>query len=196
MKFSFFSKTPEELADLCKKGNNKAFSDLYEMYVDRVYKFIYFKTFHTETAEDLTSKTFLKLLEKINTYKEDKGRFTPWIFQIAKNSITDHFRTKKETVDIDDFWDLADEQDIEIDLNVKQKVDLIKSAMNKLTSGQRDILILRVWQDLSYKEIAEISGKSSSNCKMIFSRAVSKLKEEMPITAYIAFISALNNLIP
>jgi len=96
----------------CQQGDLEKFSWLYDKYIKKIYDFIYFKTTHKETAEDLTSQTFFKALEKIKTFNSDKGTFSAWLYQIARNTVIDHYRTMKKTVDIDDVWDMAEDQDI------------------------------------------------------------------------------------
>lgn len=172
----------------CQNGNLKEFGVLYDMYVKRIHDFVYFKTYHKETAEDLVSKTFMKALEKIKNYDEKIGTFSSWLYSIARNTVIDHYRTNKNTTDIEDVWDLSAEQDIEADMDAKENLVKVKTHLAKLSPEQRDIVIMRVWQEMSYAEIAEVLGKSEDSCKMMFSRTIAKLKKEMPVAAFVLFI--------
>lgn len=178
----------QDIIILCQQGNLENFVQLYDKYIKRIYDFIYFKTTHKETAEDLTSLTFIKALEKIKTFNADKGTFSAWLYQIARNTVIDFYRTKKEAIDIDDVWDLAGNENIERDIDAKAKLQAIEKYLAKLKSEQREIIIMRIWSELTYAEIAEVLGKSEASCKMSFSRAIAVLRKEMPLELLISFL--------
>lgn len=180
-----------EIIKKCQLGDLKDFSLLYGTYVKKIYDFIYYRTNHKETAEDLTSRAFMKALEKIGSFDSEKGSFSSWIYRIARNSVIDHYRTKKIDADIADLWDLDSGDDIERDFDTKEKLKKVDEYLKTLKSEQREILIMRVWQEMSYKEIAEILGKSEASCKMSFSRAVTKLKKEMPLSLLLLLLIKL-----
>ncbi len=170
-----------------QNGKQEAFIELYDKYIKPVYNFIYFKTSHKETAEDLTSQSFLKALKALPNFKADKNSsFAAWIFSIARNCVTDHYRAKKEFKNIDDIWDLAGDEDIERDLEFKEKTQVIEKYLQNLKTEQREIIILRVFQEMSYKEIAEILNKKEEACKVAFSRAIKKMREDIPLAALLA----------
>jgi len=168
------------------QGDKEAFAKLYDEYIKKIYNFIYYKTHHKETAEDLTSITFTKAWKNIESF--NKGSIQAWLYTIARNTVIDHYRTVKQDKNIDDVWDLSSNTDIAMDADTVLKVEDVKKYLQDIAPIQRDIVIMRVWQDLSYKEIAEITGKSEANCKVIYSRAISKLKLKMPIVVFIAFL--------
>lgn len=172
----------------CQAGHLEDFGLLYEKYIKKIYDFIYYKTTHKETAEDLTSQTFFKALEKINTFNAGHGAFAAWLYQIARHNIIDYYRAKKNDANIEDVWDLAGDEDLDRDLDNKEKLKQIKKYIVKLNAGQREIIIMRVWQEMSYREISEITGKSEDVCRMSFSRAIKKLKQEMPLMVFLFFI--------
>lgn len=163
-----------------KEGNKEAFGLLYESFIRPIYNFIYYKTHHKETAEDLTSRVFIKAYGAIGTYDEAKGSFSSWLYQIARNSVIDHYRSVKPTLNVDDAWDLDGGDDVEKDVGIKIQLESIKTYLQALPSEQRDIVIMRVWEEMSYVEISEVVGKTEANCKMIFSRTLKKLREMMP----------------
>lgn len=178
----------KEIVANCQKGKVGDFSILYYKYVKKIYKFIYYKVQHKETAEDLTSQTFIKALEKINSFSNEKSSFSTWVYAIARNSVIDFYRTKKNNFNIDDVWDLKDNTDIERDADIRGKLEKVEKYLKGLKAEQREIIMLRVWEDMSYKEIAEITGKSEGNCKMIFFRTVKELKEKMPLEILLYFL--------
>ena len=172
----------------CQKGRLEDFTGLYELYVRKIYDFIYFKTYHRETAEDLASQTFIKALENINTYDFTKGSFNSWLYRVAGNTVIDHYRTRKIEANVEDIWDLADDVTVTTDLDNQAQLSEVRQYLKKFSPQQREIVILRLWQQLSYKEIAEITGLTEANCKMIYSRIINKLKSELPLQAYLAFL--------
>lgn len=179
-------------AELVKKvqaGDMVAFGPLYDAHIERVYRFVWYKVQHKELAEDLTSQAFTKALEKIRSFDPDKASFKTWMLTIARNLVIDHWRTARESKDIDDAWDLATGSDTERDAEARMLVEKLQEHMKELSSDQRDIVILRVWEGMSYKEIAEAMGKSEAACKMAASRGLARLRELMPITVFILFLT-------
>lgn len=166
------------------------FAELYDAYVKKVYKFIYYKTLHKETAEDLTSETFFKALKNFKSFDSSRS-FSSWIYKIAQNTVIDYYRTSKRTENIDDIWDLKDEDDFLKRIDDKTEIKRVKKHLSLLPSLQRDIIIMRIWQNMSYSEIAEVIGKSEDNCKVIYSRAIAKLRESIPIISLILLVSAI-----
>ena len=170
-----------ELIVLAQSGQSDAFGKLYDAYIKKIYNFIYYKTWHQETAEDITSQTFFKALNALKKFNPEKGSFSSWLYQIARNNISDHFRSLKPTTDIEDAWDLSDKTDILADTDTKLKLEKLRGGLSILTNEQREIVILRVWEGLSHKEIAEILDKNESTIKVSYSRAVAKIRKEIVI---------------
>jgi len=177
--------------DKCRKGNLKAFSEIYSHYIKRIYDFVYFKTCHRETAEDLTSQTFMKALEGIVNFDPAKGSVSSWLYRIARNSVIDHYRKKKQMVNIEDIWDLASREDLETDLINREGMERIAESLNSLSPDKRAIVIMRVWQGLSYKEISEIMKRTEAQCKMTFYRAIDKIKKQVPASVAVLFMAGL-----
>ena len=173
---------------LDEKVNKNNFGQFYDEYINKIFNFIYYKTHHKEIAEDLTSETFIKALNKLDMFNENKGSFSTWIYQIARNTVIDFYRTKKDSINIDDVWDLSTDEDILRDLDTAKKLEDIKEYLKTLKSEQRELVILRVWEGMSYKEISEAMGKSEASCKMAFSRTIKTLKEKMPLSVFLTML--------
>lgn len=170
-----------DLIKNCQNGQSEAFAEIYDKYFDKIYKFIYYKVGHRETAEDLSSLTFTKALENIKKFNADRGLFSAWIYKIARNNIVDYYRSKKEISDIDKVPDLYHEENFVENMTKDAQLQNIKEKLNLLTEDQREIIVMRVWNEMSYKEISEIVGKSENNCKVIFSRSIKQLKYSLTI---------------
>lgn len=181
-------RTEEEILYQCQNGNLQDFGELYERYIKKIHDFVYFKTLHRETAEDLTAKTFHKALENIRSVDPQKHSFSAWLYAIARNSVIDHYRTTKNTVDIEDAYDLSSKEDIEIAVDAKLKMEKVQKALEKLTPEQREIIILKLWQDLPYEEIAKIVRKSPENCRIILSRGLKKIRQEKILAIFLLLL--------
>ena len=172
----------------CQEGELESFAYIYDKYINKIYKYIYYRMPDKYISEDLTSQTFIKALKSISLYNKDKGSFSSWLYKIAKNNLADYYRTYKNNLDINDLWYLEDDTNIEVAADKDFKLDKVKKYLIKLNKEQKEIVILRVWDELSYSEISEIVQKSEASCKMMFSRSLEKLKQEMPIGLYLLLV--------
>lgn len=175
----------------CQQGQTDRFGELYDAYVRRIYNFIYYKTRHKETAEDLTSTTFFKALTHIGQCDPHK-KFSSWLYKIAHNTVIDHYRSIKPEVNIDDVWDLTDDSDVVRDLDATLRLGEVEKYLKTLPSEKRNIIFMRVWQEMSYREIADAVGKSEASCKMAFSRAIADLRSTLPFS--LILFSIIQNL--
>lgn len=170
-----------ELIVRIQKGEPGLFGEVYELFAQKIYAFIFYKTFHRETAEDLTSQTFMRALEKINSFDSRKGTFNSWIYAIARNAVIDFYRTKKNAKNIDDVFDLASDTDISAEFDSQEEFVEIHAALGKISPRQREIILLRIWEGFKFREIAEILGKSEAAVKMDFARGLKSLKKEIVV---------------
>ena len=168
----------------CQAGNLQAFETLYDEYCGRIYAYVYRRTLHRPTAEDITSTVFLRALEKIDTFSNRRGPFSAWLYGIARNALIDHFRSRREHVDIHDAWDLSGDSDPHAETEEHFRAADVRVALATLDPVKREIVLLRIWDGLSYGEIASIVGKSEGNCKVIYSRALDALREKCRPAAF------------
>jgi RNA polymerase sigma-70 factor, ECF subfamily len=176
----------DEIVQECQNGNLASFGKIYDEYIRKIYDFVYYKTHHKETAEDIVSKVFIKALSNIKTVDLKKASFKTWLYTIARNTVIDYYRTKKFDRDIEDIWDLAGRDDVARDIDIRNKIKNVQEYLVELKSEQRDIIVMRVWQGMSHKEIAEVMNKSEASCKMMYGRAIKKLRKEMPLALFIS----------
>lgn len=168
--------TEKEVITLCQKWNLDHFGVLYETYVDKIYKFVYLKTYDKSLAQDITSETFLKALDKIKTFKNnEESSFKAWIYRIAYNMIIDDYKVVNRKVSIDEVIEQWYDVDFGNDLDNKDKLKEIFEFFDTLNPKHKQILIMRIWDDLSFKEISELSWESVDNCKKIVSRTLIKV---------------------
>lgn len=162
-----------------KSGESTAFGELYDRYSKKIYRYVYYKIFNKEVTEDIVSDVFYKALERIDSYDPKKGLFSAWLYRIARNTVIDKYRMKRETVDIEDIFDLGEDERTEEKLDAEATLKKISKYLETLTPKQREIVILRVWEEMSYKEIAEIVGGTEGSVKMTFSRTIREVREKM-----------------
>src|SRR5512146_2997957 len=120
------------LVEQAQTGEGEAFSKLYEAYFDRVYRFIYFRVADALMAEDLASQVFLKAWENLHRYRP-RGPFLAWLYAIARNTVIDTYRTRKQTVSLDDAGPFA-VQDEKLDdrLQLEYEIKALQQAMQQL----------------------------------------------------------------
>jgi RNA polymerase sigma-70 factor (ECF subfamily) len=179
-----------DLALDAKTGSSESFGRLYEIYIKKIYDFIYYKTLKKEVAEDITSIVFTKAWNKIEQFKE--GSFSAWLYMIARNAVTDYYRREKGHDDIEDCWDLADKTDFLANIDNDLSVELIRETMKSLKEQEREILIMRFWLDLSFSEIAERLNKKEGAVKMALGRALKDLKNKVPLAMILLWPEIIN----
>ncbi len=184
----------EGLAERGRKGDREAFAKLYDRYAGRIFAYHYYRSFSRETAEDLTSQTFLKALEGLGRYERGKGAFSAWLYGIARNCLIDCVRMRGRTVSLDaepallDAWDLAEEDDFTHDVAERDRWERLKPYFRALSPTAREIVILRLWDGLSHAEIARLTDRTEAASKMAFSRALASLRNSMPLALFIAVL--------
>ena len=162
-------KTDEELVVLYAKGNNTAFDILLNRYKSSIYSYIFFIVHNKELAEDIFQETFVKVIMTIKQGRyTENGKFKAWITRIAHNLIIDNYRQERSENTISN-----DEVEVDLFNNIKlcdgtiednlvryQVLSDVKKLIRHLPDNQREVLEMRYYQDLSFKEIADITGVS------------------------------------
>lgn len=161
--------TDEQLVKAYAGGDNQAFDCLLNRYKARLFSYIYQFVRDRDTADDIFQETFVKAITTIKQGRyNDMGKFSAWIYRIAHNIVIDNFRSEKSdnivSTDNADF-DILNRQelsestieDIMVDLQIEEDV---RSLIRELPENQQEVLTMRFYQDLSFKEIAEKTGVS------------------------------------
>lgn len=160
----------------------EAFGQLYELYVDRVYSYIYHRVGNVQDAEDLTARTFYRALEKLDTY-EDRGLpFSAWLFRIAHNLVANWHRdrSRRQVFSLEKFWwrssdDARPEQTVEASVEREE----LWEAINRLPEERRNLLLYKVNTTLSNLEIGELMNKSESAIKSLYFRTLAALRKDL-----------------
>ena len=149
-------------------GNEDALAILIKRHQSKIYGFIYSKVTDRDIADDIFQDTFIKVIKtlKSNAYNEE-GKFLPWVMRISHNLIVDHFRRNKkmpmhrETEEFSIFSIMTDNSpNIENRIITEQVESDLLRLIDELPDDQKEVLQMRIYQDLSFKEIADLTGVS------------------------------------
>ena len=173
---------PEEsrLVHQAKSGDSEAFAQLYDAYLERVYRYVYFRVSDDQTAEDLASQVFLKAWEGLDRYQMKGSPFVAWLYTIAHNLVIDHYRTHKDSVALEEITPLASE-DESLDEQVGVVFDLqaMREALQFLNEEQQQVLILRFIAELPTENIAKVMGKREGAIRALQMRALQMMAKHM-----------------
>ena len=168
----------ENLIQKAQSGHSDSFGGIYDLHHEKIFRFIYLKVSHKEEAEDLTHQVFLSAWKNIKNYVIKDTPFVSWLYQIARNKVIDHYRSKKNHTPLDSaIENIPDQYNLELITENKIEIEQIKNSLKKLTDEQQDVLIMRFVEDLPIKEVAQSLNKSNGAIKLIQFRAINKLKE-------------------
>ena len=171
----------KRLVALAKSGDGEAFGRLYEAYFARVYRFIYFRVTDDQVAEDLSSQVFLKAWENLRRY-HPRGPFLAWLYAIARNTVIDSYRTRKQTLSLDEAAPVAS-QEAKLDdrLQLESEIEALQAAMQQLTEEQQEVITLKFIADYDTERIAREMGKSEGAIRALQMRALQALARVMKI---------------
>lgn len=167
-----------------KRKDKEAFTQVYDTYVEHIYRFIFFKVNRAETAEDLTSQTFLKAWDLISREElKNYDTLKALIYKIARNLVIDHYRlaNRDREISLEAIESRVDQQDDKQDLvrqiEVADEFAQLTEKMRELKDEYREAIVLRYINELSIVEIAEILNKTKGNTRVLLYRATKALKE-------------------
>lgn len=160
--------TDQQLVKMYQDGEENALSVLITRYKDRIYTSIYLLVKDKYLAEDIFQEVFIRIIDALREGKyTDEGKFLPWAMRIGHNLCVDHFRRVKrgpsiKTSDDHDIFEVLDVSEPGADhkLVTGQTHDKVRKMVDMLPEDQREVIILRHYADLSFKEIAELTNCS------------------------------------
>jgi len=168
----------ESLARRAQQRDTEAFSQLYERYFDKMYRYIVFKIGNQSEAEDLTQQVFLKAWESVDSYKWRGFPFASWLFRIAHNQVVDYYRKNKKAHELPlDGIDLVSFEDPVEDAEKTLRAESLIEACGYLTRAQREVILLRFNAGLSTAEVAKSMGKSEGAIKALQHSALVALRK-------------------
>jgi RNA polymerase sigma-70 factor (ECF subfamily) len=168
------------LVRLAQDGDGEAFGQLYDRYVDTVFRFVYFRVNDRTLAEDFTSETFLRALRRISSISYQGRDIGAWFITIARNIVLDHMKSARHRLEIttaDTLEGTDREQSTEDAVLGSLASEQLMAAVKKLGDEQRECVMLRFIQGFSVSETAAVMGKNDGAIKALQHRAVRKLAE-------------------
>ena len=149
-------------------GNESALSILIERHKQRIYSFIYSKVFDRDASEDIFQDTFIKVIRTLKNGKyNEEGKFLPWVMRIAHNLVIDHFRKGNRMPKFEDNGEFSIFSVIsDGNLNAERKLiksqveDDLRNIIQELPEDQKEVLVMRMYKDMSFKEISDKTGVS------------------------------------
>jgi RNA polymerase sigma-70 factor (ECF subfamily) len=162
-------------------GDKQAFGQLYEMYADRIFRYLVFKMGSMAVAEDLMCEVFLKAWTALPEFGSGSSgwNFKSWLYRIAHNALIDHWRTAKDEISLENLGELQSKAE-KPDKIIEKRETMVElfEKLNSLDDLSRDVLIHRFVAGLSHRETASILGINEGHVRVIQYRAIKKMREE------------------
>ncbi|MHC5059576.1 MAG: RNA polymerase sigma factor [Planctomycetota bacterium] len=171
----------KEIITACQAGSNEAFSRLVDLYASRCYGYFYRLTGNNAKSNDLLSMLFLRLVEKIGTFRESSGSFEKWLFTIASNIFRDQLRRQYRQ------QKLLDRKAEELELKASatpakadvEMIDELQVQMARLDAETAELVMLRFYGGLTFRQIAEIRSEPLGTVLSKVHRGLKRLRELM-----------------
>lgn len=148
---------------------------IYTEYREKVMRYMLKKVQNPHDSEDLTSEVFLKVFKKLESFDESKASLSTWIYTVARNTVIDYYRTRRDTSELDENLTAAENADTSLFRN--ETLEILANALEELDERSRNIVILHYYNGLTLKSIADSIGISYSHTKLLHNKALSELKK-------------------
>jgi RNA polymerase sigma-70 factor (ECF subfamily) len=163
------------------KQDPKAFGELYKLYVEQVFRYLYSRMGNVHEAEDTTAQTFLVAFESFDRLRQEE-HFASWLFAIARNKAMDHFRQRKNTTSIDEVDDIPVENDPLYGVIQSEQTAALSKLIQALPEEDRDLLRLRFLADMSFPEIAYLLHRNEEAVKKSIYRLLARLHSQLEVS--------------
>ena len=173
----------EMLVNKARTGDKDALTELYGVFREKIYRYVFFKCGNHADAEDITNEVFLRMIQSIANFQWKGIGFSSWLFKIASNLVVDYYRNKSrrniESIEKRDYIGETNWEQISEFLDNRDLFHAIYKDTDDLTGLQKEVVNLRFIGDLSLKETAEAMSKNVNSIKAIQHAAIKKLKEKV-----------------
>ncbi len=181
-----------ELVLQSQQGDKEAIGFLYDRHVKDIYRFVYIKTHNKEQAEDITSDVFEQVVKKIHTFQPSKASFRTWLYTIARHKLIDMYRKGNSPMSIDTVSDdAASYASHHMAVADTLLLSDVRAFLATLSDTQRDVLLLRLWHDMPYDEIATILDISPAHARVIYQRGIQVIRSHMGIAMVMFYFLSL-----
>lgn len=175
------AREPSEIIAMVERaigGNFSAFGELYSIYLDRIYRYVFYQVRDRMTAEDITEEVFLKAWKSIASCKGKEPTFVSWLYRIAHNHMINTLKRMNKTTSIEgeDFAEITDQsREIEAEIEREDLLEMITCLPEK----QKEIIILKFIEGMDNGEISQVTGKSEGAVRISQMRALETLKQKL-----------------
>jgi RNA polymerase sigma-70 factor (ECF subfamily) len=169
------------LVERGQKGDRDALEELYLIHFDRIYSYLHVSVGNRHDAEDLTTQTFLKMLEKIGSFRWRAAPFSAWLFRIAHNLAMDHFRARRRWQPEEEVPEQPGEEEPSAEFSAMQTIgrESLLQLIEKLSPEQQQVLTLKFVFNFPNAEVATILGKTEGAIKSLQHRALASLQKQL-----------------
>jgi RNA polymerase sigma-70 factor (ECF subfamily) len=169
------------LVDQAQKGDRQALEELYLIHFDRIYSYLHVSVGNRHDAEDLTTQTFLKMLESIGRFRWRSAPFSAWLFRIAHNLAMDHFRASRRWQPEEEVPEPEPDESTSAEAGALQAIGRksMLELIDDLSPEQQQVLTLKFLFNFSNAEAATILGKSEGAIKSLQHRALASLQKQL-----------------
>jgi RNA polymerase sigma-70 factor (ECF subfamily) len=166
-----------------QRGESAAYDRLYNLYADKIFRYLYARLPQRECAEDLTAEVFVRMLRMLPRYRVDRARpvaaFSGWLYRIANNLVTDYYRRQRfrQHTDITDHAEMpCDGPSLHQHAETSEERGQLWQAIGRLAPEQQAVVIYRFAEQFSLQEVADLMGKSAGAVKALQHRALANLR--------------------
>ncbi|MBI2886612.1 MAG: sigma-70 family RNA polymerase sigma factor [Chloroflexi bacterium] len=168
------------LVEGARTGDAESFGQLYDLYVDRIYRHLYYRVGNASEAEDLAAQVFLNAWRAMGNYRPMGRPFVVWLLTIAHNLLVDYYRARRESTSLEDVIIPADDSADPVTLAEKSFASAaLRQAIRKLKRDQQLVVVMRYIDGMDYTDIAAVLHKSEGAVRVILHRALIALRGVM-----------------
>jgi RNA polymerase sigma-70 factor (ECF subfamily) len=172
----------EKILTSASGGDREAFGELYELYVERIFNYVYYRTGNLHDAEDLTARVFQRAMNHITSYRDRGVPFSAWLYRIAHNLVANWHRdrSRRQEIPLSDVPVVPSKDERpEARLVRSQDQDSLLRYIRRLPPDRQTLLILKFVEELSNAEIGQIMGRSEGAVKSLYHRTLLSLRDEL-----------------
>jgi RNA polymerase sigma-70 factor (ECF subfamily) len=168
-----------ELITLAQRGESEAFGELYQRYLDPIFRYLRMRVNDLGLAEDLTEMVFLRAFESLGSYRERGHPFSAYLYRVARNLLVDHYR-RREEVPLEQAPALTSPTDVAGMVARREQLRSVLAALAELPEDHQEVIRLRVILALPTAEVAAWMGRSEGAVRVLLHRALKSLREQLP----------------
>lgn len=167
------------------KQDREAFGMLYELHIDRIYNYIYYRVGNSHDAEDLTARVFFRAIQHIHNYQDQGVPFSAWLYRIARNMLANWYRdnSKRQMISLDSVRQQHAVDDPEFATELQEDREALLAGILRLPSDRQELLILKYVERMSNAEIGRIMERSEGAIKSLYHRTMLSLRDDLLETA-------------